>query len=60
MKESWISKKKASKKRRNTDHYSFWDFVFDALLWIPELVMLPFRITFWMLRGIGKLVSNIF
>lgn len=57
----WERKKKKTRRRRkNKNDYTFWDFIADTFLWIPELILLPFRIVFWSLRGIGRLIGNMF
>ena len=61
MREWWNRKKaKMRKSRKRNGVYTFWDFVLDVLLWIPELILLPFRFVFWFLRGIGRLIGHIF
>ncbi|MEC2076377.1 hypothetical protein [Metabacillus fastidiosus] len=60
MKESWQEKKeKRRKKRKNSDRYTFMDFLLDVVDWVPELIFLPFRILFWLVRGIGRFISDI-
>lgn len=55
MYEGLVAKKKnkARKSKKNDSGYTFLDFIFDVLVWIPELILLPFRILFWLLREIG-------
>lgn len=48
------------KNKKHNDHYSFGDFLIDVLIWIPELFLLPFRIIFWLLRGLGRLIVSLF
>lgn len=61
MKERWISKKEKTRKRRkNKGDNSFIGFVLDVLFAIPELIILPFRLVFWLIRGLGRLISDIF
>ena len=61
MREWWTKKKQKMRKyKKDSDHYTFIDFIFDVLIWIPELVLLPFRIIFWLLRGVVRLAENIF
>nr|WP_240338455.1 hypothetical protein [Peribacillus alkalitolerans] len=61
MREWWTKKKQKMRKyKKDSDHYTFFDLIFDVLFWIPELLLLPFRIIFWLLRGVGRLVENIF
>ncbi|MGG3801838.1 hypothetical protein [Metabacillus fastidiosus] len=60
MKEWWREKKeKRQKNRKNSDRYTFGDFLLDVLDWVPELILLPFRILFWLFRGIGRFISDI-
>ena len=58
----WWNRKRAKmrKNKKNNGFYSFWDFILDVLLWIPELILLPFRLVFWLLRGIIRLIVHIF
>lgn len=59
MKEWWSRKKGKTRKYKKTeDDYTFWDIVFDVLFWIPELFILPFRIIYWLLRGLGRMIGN--
>ena len=61
MSERWETKKEVRKKRRKySDQYTFGDFMFDVFFWIPELLFLPFRLIFWLVRGIGRLIWNLF
>ncbi len=59
---TWWKKRKAKtrRSRKHPDQYTFWDGFFDALFWIPELVILPFRIIWWMLRGFGRIMGDLF
>ncbi|WP_458413004.1 hypothetical protein ACNQFZ_19710 [Schinkia sp. CFF1] len=58
----WLKKKKEKmrKSRKSSDRYTFVDFIFDVLFWVPELLLLPFRILFWLVRGLGRWIENIF
>ena len=61
MREWWIRKKeKTRKSKKGTENYTFWDFVLDLLFWLPELILLPFRLAFWLLRGFGRLIWHLF
>ncbi|MGM8216611.1 hypothetical protein ACLIA0_13715 [Bacillaceae bacterium W0354] len=61
MKEWWKRKKaKTRKSKKGNDKYTFWDFMLDVLLWLPELFLLPFRIIFWILRGLTRNVFDWF
>ncbi|MGY4796755.1 hypothetical protein ACVNNN_17290 [Lysinibacillus fusiformis] len=59
MKEWWQGRKnkKRNVKRRN-DQYSLFDLFLDVLGWIPELLFLPFRIIYWLFRGIGRFIGE--
>jgi lauroyl/myristoyl acyltransferase len=59
MKEWWQGRKnkKRSVKRRS-DQYSLFDLFLDVLGWIPELLFLPFRIIYWLFRGIGRFIGE--
>ncbi|WP_164670803.1 hypothetical protein [Virgibacillus doumboii] len=61
MKEWWKSKQEAMRRRkRGHGGYTFKDFFTDVLLWLPELIVFPFRIIFWMIRGLGRLLRDVF
>ncbi len=59
--EEWWKKKKGKtrKRKKDNDHYTFWDFVLDVLFWIPELLFFPLRLIYWLIKGIGRLIGNI-
>lgn len=59
---TWWTKKKAKSRnsKKSYDENTFWDGIVEILIWIPELVFLPFRVIFWLLRGIGKVNGNIY
>jgi hypothetical protein len=49
-------------KRKNKNHgerYSIVDLMLELLIWIPEVLFFPFRILFWLMRGIGKIIGDI-
>jgi hypothetical protein len=52
-------KEKRQRKRDRGEGYSTWDGIFELLFWIPELLILPFRLIFWLIRGIGKSIGNV-
>ncbi|MEK5233381.1 hypothetical protein MHB42_16875 [Lysinibacillus sp. FSL K6-0232] len=61
MKEWWQRRKnKTRKSKKNASDSTFFDFVFDVLFWLPELIFLPFRIIFWLLRALGRSLCSIF
>lgn len=42
-------------KTRNHGRYTFLDFVGDVLFYVPELIVLPFRLLWWIIRGLVRL-----
>lgn len=61
MKKWWNKKKQKTRKyKKSKSDYNFWDMVVDVLIFIPELLFLPFRILFWIIRGFGRVLENIF
>lgn len=57
----WNRKKnKMRKSKKIKDEYGLIDFIFDALCWLPELILLPFRIIYWFLRGFGRFIAHLF
>lgn len=61
MKKWWYKKKNRTRKgKKSNSDYTFLDFVLDVLFMIPELFFLPFRLIFWLFRGVGRLFSNMF
>ncbi|UOQ86483.1 hypothetical protein [Gracilibacillus salinarum] len=57
MKKWWNKTKRNPKKNKP---HTFWEFLLDMLIWIPEILFLPFRIIFWLFRGAGKIMGNLF
>ncbi|AMO32648.1 hypothetical protein ACE1MS_16115 [Lysinibacillus sp. fkY74-1] len=60
MKEWWQSKKRKTTKRKVNNNYSLFELLLDVLFWLPELFLVPFRLVFWLLRGIGRLIADVF
>jgi len=61
MNEWWEKKKSKSRKaKKEPGTYTFVDFIWDVLSWIPELIILPFRIIFWIIRGAGRMIADFF
>gem|GEM_PF-1228980 len=61
IKKWWQSKKNQTRQSKKSDkNYTFLDFIFDVLFCIPELIFLPFRLIFWLLRGIRKFIGGVF
>jgi len=56
----WLQGRKNKKRRdkRHKDQYSLIDLFLDVLIWIPELLFLPFRIIYWLLRGVGRFIGE--
>ncbi|MGM0846560.1 MAG: hypothetical protein ACQEUT_16415 [Bacillota bacterium] len=51
----FFNRRKDRRRRKKADGtYSFWDAVGDVLIWIPELIILPFRLLWFLIRGIGS------
>ncbi len=61
MKE-WYQRKKSKtrKSRKSSEHYNVWDFFVDALMWLPELIVFPLRLIFWLIRGLIRSIGDIF
>ncbi|RKL68818.1 hypothetical protein CR203_01875 [Salipaludibacillus neizhouensis] len=60
MKEWWNRKKIKTRRKKNNEKYSILDFIVDFLFWLPELVLLPFRLIIWLIRGVGRGLRNVF
>ncbi|RUL54056.1 hypothetical protein [Lysinibacillus antri] len=61
MKNWWNKKKNKTRKgKKSSSDYTVLDGFLDVLFMIPELIFLPFRLIFWLLRGVGRLFSNMF
>ncbi|KHE68659.1 hypothetical protein [Halobacillus sp. BBL2006] len=56
----WLKEKKERRSGVREEAYVYVDAILDLLIWLPELVYLPFRILFWLLRGVGKVVNDVF
>lgn len=56
----WLQGRKNKKRRdkRRKDQYSLIDLFLDVLIWIPELLFLPFRIIYWLLTGVGRFIGE--
>lgn len=61
MNKWWSTKREAHRKRKKGhDTYTFSDFIFDIIFYIPELVLFPLRLVYWLVRGLGKEIVNLF
>ncbi|WP_322421834.1 hypothetical protein [Jeotgalibacillus haloalkalitolerans] len=47
-----------SKKRKAEGKYSFWDGLTDVLIWVPELIILPFRLVYLLVRLFGRVFRD--
>ncbi|WP_033826797.1 hypothetical protein [Bacillus andreraoultii] len=57
----WRKKREARRKLyKENDRYTLLDFILDVLFWIPEVIVWPFRLLFWLIRGLGRLISNLY
>jgi hypothetical protein len=52
-------KRKKWTQKKNDGTYTFWDGLVEVLCWVPELLLFPLRLIWYLLRGIGKLISNV-
>jgi hypothetical protein len=54
--------KRAKKRRMKKQEgmYGIWDFVGDVLFSIPELIFLPFRLLFFLLRFLVRSIFDAF
>jgi hypothetical protein len=52
-------KEKRQRKRDRGEHYSTVDGLLELLFWVPEILFFPFRVVFWLFRGIGKLLGDV-
>jgi hypothetical protein len=59
MKEWWLRKKEKLRKRKKKENEVL-DFILEVLFWLPELLILPFRLIFWLIRGLGSLITEVF
>jgi hypothetical protein len=56
MRDWWEKKKEKTRKyQKLDDRYTFVDFLIDVLVWLPELIAIPFRILFWAFRAIWRI-----
>ncbi|MBD8522283.1 hypothetical protein [Lysinibacillus fusiformis] len=59
MNEWWQSKRRKTRKSKEKKNYSLFELFLDVLFWIPELFLFPFRLVFWLLRGVGRLIADV-
>ncbi|SDJ11567.1 hypothetical protein SAMN04490247_0801 [Salimicrobium halophilum] len=57
MWESWEKRKERSRRRQKREEaYTWADILFDIVLWVPEVLALPFRLLYYF----GRLIFKIF
>lgn len=52
-------RRKEKKKKQKKKDDTFWDVLVDTLLWVPDLLLLPFRLLYYIIRGFGKLFKSL-
>jgi hypothetical protein len=56
----WRKRMREKRKSRNHgERYSVFDVLLELLCWIPEVLFFPFRVVYWLLRGIGKFIGDL-
>lgn len=53
--EKWSEKRR---KKKYDGSYTFWDLFFDILFWIPELILFPFRLVFYLFRFLARSIFD--
>lgn len=48
------------RKKKQENNYGLWDSVSDVLFWVPELIILPFRLLFLLFRFLVRSVFDSF
>ena len=48
------------KKKKQEGTYGFWDFIGDLFMWVPELLFLPFRLAFLLVRFLIRAIFDAF
>jgi len=56
----WRKRKERRRERKKLGVYNWVDMLFDILFLLPELLFLPFRLVFYLIRGMGKFMGDIF
>ena len=51
-------RKEKRKKQKKKDN-PFWDAFIDSLLWIPDILLFPFRILYYVIRAFGRLFKSL-
>ncbi|MCM3357194.1 MAG: hypothetical protein ABS934_12100 [Psychrobacillus sp.] len=52
-------KEKRTKRKKEKDNVSKWS-IFDFLINVTDIIIWPIRFVFWILRGIGRAIGNLF
>ncbi|SET56596.1 hypothetical protein SAMN05216389_1158 [Oceanobacillus limi] len=61
MKKWWHRKKQSTRRRKkDNDRHTFIDFLADVLFWIPEVIIFPFRVLVFLIRGLGRWIGDLF
>ncbi len=61
MKTWWEKKKSRTRKSRKTnERYTKGDLLADVLFWLPEIIIFPIRMIFWILRASGRFIKDFF
>lgn len=45
---------KLRRKQKQDSPSGFWDLLIEGIFWVPELIVLPFRLLFWLVRFLGR------
>jgi len=56
----WRKRKERRRERKKAGVYNWVDMLFDMLFLLPELLFLPFRLFFYLIRGMGNFIGDIF
>jgi hypothetical protein len=55
----FVEKRSEKRRKKKQDgSYTFWDVVFDVLFWVPELIILPFRLVFYLFRFLARSIFD--
>ncbi|KGX87616.1 hypothetical protein [Pontibacillus marinus] len=56
----WRKRKERRRERKKLGVYNWVDMLFDILFLLPELLFLPIRLVFYLIRGMGKFMMDMF
>lgn len=51
--------RRKEKRRKNNERYTVIDFFADILFWLPELIVLPFRLVFFIGRFLIRIIADL-